>query len=387
MSNKVSAIVVAAGYSTRIGTDKIFEPLGKKPVLAWSIDLLEHHEAINQIVLVLNKDNLERGRELTAERAWSKVTDICLGGKRRQDSVQNGLNKITQSDWALIHDGARPFLSHDLVDRGLEAARKTGAALAALPVRNTIKQSNDDNTVNTTLERKRLWKAQTPQIFKSTIIRKVYSRITEDVTDDATLVERAGYNVKIYTGADTNIKITTHEDLMLARMIAGLGSSLRIGIGYDVHQLISGHKLFLGGIEIPHSKGLSGHSDADVLIHAIIDALLGAAGLKDIGYHFPPDEEQYKNISSSILLKKVDNILKKKGITIINIDSTIVAEQPKIAPYIDKMRTSISTTLNLAPENIMIKATTTEGLGFTGQGKGIAAYAIASIEKTIAIQE
>jgi 2-C-methyl-D-erythritol 4-phosphate cytidylyltransferase/2-C-methyl-D-erythritol 2,4-cyclodiphosphate synthase len=383
MNNKVSAIVVAAGYSTRIGKDKIFELLGKKPILAWSVDLLENHESIEQIVLVLNQDNVQRGQKLADERAWSKVTDICLGGKRRQDSVKNGLNNVTRSDWVLIHDGARPFLSHDLIDRGLEAARKTGAALATIPARNTIKLSEDESTVKMTLERKQLWEAQTPQIFKSTIIKDAYKRITEDVTDDATLAEKAGYKVKMYTGSDKNIKITTSEDLSIAKSIAGMGTSLRVGIGYDVHQLVSGRKLFLGGIEIPHSKGLSGHSDADVLIHAIIDALLGAAGLKDIGTHFPPDEAQYKDIASSTLLQRVNNLLEKRGITIVNIDSTIVAEQPRIAPYIDAMRTCISTALNIRPENIMIKATTTEGLGFTGQEQGIAAYAVASVEKMI----
>ena len=236
--------------------------------------------------------------------------------------------------------------------------------------------------VNTTLDRNRLWEAQTPQIFKSTIIRDAYNRLTEDVTDDAALVEKAGYKVKIYMGSDKNIKITTSEDLLIAKTMAGIVTSLRTGIGYDVHRLSSGRKLILGGVEIPYIKGLSGHSDADVLIHAIIDALLGAAGLKDIGYHFPPDDTKYENISSSILLEEVNSLLKKKGIAIINIDSTIVAEKPKIAPYIDDMRTRIGAALDLRPENIMIKATTTEGLGFTGKEQGIAAYAVASVEKT-----
>lgn len=223
MRETVVAIIVAAGSSSRIGTDKIFLQLVDKPVLAWSVDTCQNNPSISRIVLVMNKNNVKSGEELRRERNWNKVTAVCIGGVRRQDSVKQGLKNVENCQWVLIQDGARPFITDDLITNGLEAAKKTGAAIAAVPVKDTIKLGDKNNIVKKTLQRDSLWAVQTPQIFRSDIISNAYNDNTEDVTDDASLVEKCGYKVKIYMGSYKNIKITTTEDLNLARFIAGGG--------------------------------------------------------------------------------------------------------------------------------------------------------------------
>jgi len=217
---KVGVIIVAAGRAERMGTrDKIFIPLGNKPLLAWSVDTCQRYGLVKQIVITLSNNNLKLGQELKEERAWSKAT-ICLGGVRRQDSVKEGLRKLKDCDWVIIHDGARPFLTLDLIRNGLEAARETGAAVAAVPVKDTIKLADDAGLITETPQRDRLWTAQTPQIFRFDVINQAYQKLTNEVTDDAAAVERLGYKVKLYLGDYNNIKITTPEDLALAKIIA-----------------------------------------------------------------------------------------------------------------------------------------------------------------------
>ncbi len=218
--DKVGAVIVAAGTSQRMGgINKLFAPLGGKPLLAWSVDTCEEHSLVQQIVLVLNDKDLACRRKLKEVRGWSKVT-LCLGGARRQDSVKEGLKLIKDCDWVMIHDGARPFLTQDLIEDGLKAARETGAAVAAVPVKDTIKLAGDERLVKETLQRGRLWAAQTPQVFSFDLITRAYENLTTEVTDDAAAVERLGYKVQLYMGDYKNIKVTTSEDLALARIIA-----------------------------------------------------------------------------------------------------------------------------------------------------------------------
>jgi len=390
---KVGAIIAAAGSSRRMGgVDKIFAPLGGKPLLAWSGDTCQRCDLIQQVVITLSNSSLEQGRKLMKERGWSKAS-ICLGGAQRQDSVREGLHLMKDCDWVLIHDGARPFLTVDLIRRGLEAARETGAAIAAVPVKDTIKLADDTGLVAETPQRDRLWTAQTPQIFKFDIITEAYNKLTTEVTDDAAAVERLGCKVKLYMGAYNNIKVATPEDLALAEAIVqetqsampafGLRSKeeMRIGIGYDSHPLVPGCKLILAGVDIPYDRGLSGWSDADVATHAIIDALCGAADLGDTGTQFPPGEPEYEDISSLVLLSKTGELLRAKGFRVANIDTTIIAQRPKLTPFIPDMRNCISQALGIEPKQVTIKATTTDGLGFIGREEGIVAQSIALLQK------
>jgi 2-C-methyl-D-erythritol 4-phosphate cytidylyltransferase len=219
-ASKTGVVIVGAGSSQRMGTDKVFMPLAGKPLLAWSVAVCQSCELIDRIVIVVNQSKLDLGRKLAAERAWSKVVEVCPGGSRRQDSVRQGLNELEDCDWVMIHDGARPFLTVDLIRDGLEAVQATGAAVAAVPVKDTIKLGGRDLTVRETLSRQELWAVQTPQVFRFDIIAKAHEEITSDVTDDSSMVEQLGYKVKLYMGSYYNIKITTPEDLALAETIA-----------------------------------------------------------------------------------------------------------------------------------------------------------------------
>ena len=217
--SQAGAVIVGAGSSQRLGADKVFLPLAGKPLLAWSVDVCQNCELLSQIVIVLNESNLDSGRNLVAERGWSKVVGVCLGGERRQDSLRQGLKELKRCDWVVIHDGARPFLTLDLIRDGLEAARGTGATTAAVPVKDTIKVGDDNEMVRETLHRQRLWAVQTPQVFRFDIITRAHGQVTDEVTDDATLAERLGYEVKLYMGSYHNIKITTPDDLALAEIV------------------------------------------------------------------------------------------------------------------------------------------------------------------------
>lgn len=386
---KVGVIVAAAGRGERMGArDKMFAPLGDKPLLAWSVDTCQRCSLVRQIVIALNRNDLKLGQKLKEERAWSKAV-ICLGGAQRQDSVKEGLRKLRNCDWVIIHDGARPFLTLDLIQNGLEAARETGAAVAAVPVKDTIKFADDIGLITETPQRNKVWIAQTPQVFRFEVINEAYQRLATEVTDDAAAVERLGYKLKLYPGDYNNIKVTMPEDLALAEIIAqaspergeGAEEEMRAGIGYDSHPLVSGRKLVLGGVDVPYSKGLSGWSDADVATHAVIDALCGAADLGDIGAQFPSGEPKYKGISSLVLLSEIRGLLKEKGFKVVNVDTTIIAQCPKLSPFIPEMRRQISQALDIEPTQVTIKATTTDGLGFIGREEGIAAQSIALIQR------
>ena len=285
----------------------------------------------------------------------------------------------------MVHDAARPLISQAVIENVIDAAEKFGGAIAAVPAKNTIKFVDAENFVKSTPPRSELVEVQTPQGFKKNILLRAYQKAKEENfigTDDASLVERLGEKIKIVESDYKNIKITTPEDVKIAETFLSVEKKFpvtRTGFGYDVHKLVEGRKLILGGVEIPHSLGLLGHSDADVLIHAIIDAILGAAALGDIGKHFPDTDAQFKNIDSTKLLSQVVKLIQAEGWQIENIDSTVVAQKPKLSPHISSIRQRLSEVLQIDIEKINVKAKTEEGLGFTGSEQGISSYAVATL--------
>lgn len=390
------------------GLDKQFALAGGKPLLAHTVAIFEQSEIIDEYVIVLSAENMLRGRALAYEEGWQKLRGFVLGGGRRQDSVWNGLQllaegkgKLPPPAWVMIHDGARPFVTSKILQDGLEAAQEHGACVAAVPVKDTIKVvESGTNLVKETPPRELLWAIQTPQIFRFDLIISAHQHAQAnklDVTDDAMMVEQYGQPVKVYQAAYTNIKVTTPDDLELARQIYGgsapaenaknenqaeeysLATKMRIGQGYDVHKLVEGRPLILGGVTVPFELGLDGHSDADVLTHAVINAILGASGLGDIGRYYPPTDPTFKGISSVRMLQEIYQLVKEKGWRLANIDATIAAQKPKLAPHIPAMRQSLAETLGVAVDQINVKATTTETLGFVGRLEGLEGQAIAML--------
>ncbi len=393
---KVAAVIVAAGRSARMaGLDKQFALAGGRPLLAHTVAVFEQCPLVDEYVIVLSQANLLRGRALALEEGWSKLRGLVVGGLRRQDSVWNGLQALDLPEWVLIHDGARCFVTEKILSGCLAAAHLTGACIAAVPVKDTIKLvEGPQYLVQSTPPRDKLWAVQTPQVFRYDILREAHllaQAAGVEVTDDATLVEMAGGQVKVFLSEYTNLKVTTPDDLHLAQTLfsraassaqvvvsarENIGPVYRIGQGFDVHPLASNRLLILGGVTVPYERGLEGHSDADVLTHAIINGLLGAAGLGDIGRYFPPTDPAYKGISSLEMLRQIYSLVRERGWQVCNIDATIVAQQPKLAAYIPAMRQSLATTLGLAASLINIKATTTEKLGFVGRLEGLEGQAI-----------
>ncbi|MBR6015166.1 MAG: 2-C-methyl-D-erythritol 2,4-cyclodiphosphate synthase [Firmicutes bacterium] len=369
---KVAVIIAAGGFGSRLGADKPkqFISIGGKPMLRKTVDVFDENVYVDGICVVTNKDYIKETKSML--QGTDKPIYFIVGGKERQDSVASGLRAIgsEMSDYelVLIHDAARPYVTNAIIEDCLRNADAVGAAVAGVPVKDTIRY------IGMTLERKDLTSVQTPQGFRRNIIEKAYEKAYSDGyygTDDGSIVERLGLQVAISAGDYANIKITTREDLPMDR---------RAGTGFDVHQLVEGRPCILGGVNVPFEKGLLGHSDADVLTHAIMDALLGAAGLGDIGRHFPDTDQKYAGISSMRLLREVREMLASKGYRPINIDACVICERPKVAPHIDKMKENIARELGMDPSDVNIKGTTTEKLGFTGRGEGIAATAICMIE-------
>jgi len=383
---KVSAIITAAGIGKRMAADKPkqFLHIAGKPILFYTLKKFDQCEHISEIIIVTEKGWRVETKELAAQANLTKSWKIVAGGAARQDSVNNGLHAVaTDTDIVVIHDGVRPLIKKELIDESIKVAAKEGACIIATPIIDTVKKSKKDDVISETIDRRELWGAQTPQTFKYNLIKEAFDKAYEDGfygTDDASLVERIGEKVSLVTGDRFNIKITTPEDLELANAILQKGRSMRIGTGYDLHKLIKDRKLIIGGVEIDYELGLLGHSDADVLLHAITDAILGAAGLGDIGKHFPDTDNKYKGANSRELLKTAYALVQEKGLSIENIDATIIAERPKMLPHIEKMRNNISEDLGIKLDQINIKATTSEGLGFIGRKEAIAAEAIALLK-------
>lgn len=395
----VTAIFPAAGASRRMGgnTNKIFLELGGEPILLRTLKTFSNSPRINFLIVVVGENEVDAVENLLESANALKPYRVTVGGSERQYSIANGLKLLPDdAEIVLVHDAARPLVSLQVIEDVIDAAEKFGGAIAAVPEKNTIKFIDAENFVTYTPPRSKLVEVQTPQGFRRELLVKAYEQAAADKflgTDDSSLVERIGDKIKVVTSDYRNIKITTPEDLKIAESLISSAQNKKIlthnpyipvpkiGMGYDVHRLVSNRKLILGNVEIPHDLGLDGHSDADVLIHAIIDAILGAATLGDIGQHFPDNDAKFKDADSGELLKKVHEMIKIHGYKIGNIDSTIVAQKPKLAPYILKIRARLAEILQIDSNLISVKATTTEGLGFTGQCQGISAYATVLLER------
>lgn len=379
---KLAVVIVAAGQSTRMGQAKQWISLAGIPVIGHTLCAMEQTPCVEAIVAVVRGVDVLPVQKLCRQLGITKITAVVEGGDTRQQSVAAGVAVLPpEYGYVAIHDGARPFASADLTERVFHRAAQTGAAAAAVRVKDTIKIADEQGWVQRTPDRRTLWSVQTPQIFRRDLYEDALQAAGKqgwDVTDDCQLMERAGHPVALCEGDYRNIKITTPEDIPAARALLKKGeeAAMRIGHGYDVHRLVAGRKLILGGMEIPYEKGLLGHSDADVLLHAIADALLGAAALGDIGGWFPDTDERYRDADSGFLLQQVVDMVKKKGYRIGNIDATVLAQEPKLKPYIPNMREKIAALCGLQEQQVNLKATTEEELGFTGRKEGIAAHAV-----------
>ena len=383
MRKTCAAVIVAAGSATRMqGIDKMLVPLAGVPVVLRSVRALAASDCIDSLVLVTRAELMETLRTLCAE--VSKPVTIVVGGASRPESVLAGLAALPEgTELAAIHDGARPLVTQAVIAEAVEAAGRCGAAAPAVPVHDTIKQA-ENGLVRATPERKTLFAVQTPQVFDVKLLKTVLRAAMERgiaLTDDCSAVEAAGKPVVLTQGCEENLKITTPVDLTLAEAILKRRKTMRIGHGYDVHRLTEGRRLILGGVEIPFERGLDGHSDADVLVHALMDALLGAAGLRDIGVLFPDNDPAYKNISSMLLLDRVMQTLERAGYAVGNVDVTVLAQRPKLKNYIPVMRENLARAMKIPLDCVNIKATTEEGLGFTGSGEGIACHAVCLLER------
>lgn len=337
--------------------------------------------SINRIVVVVPQDFIAETKQLLAEyNLTSASITVTAGGRRRQDSVLAGIECLTEAtEIIVVHDGARPLVTPDLIQRCLEAAWLHGAAIAAIPVKDTLKKAHSDQTIACTVDRHDLWQAQTPQAARTSLFRQAYAALADrEVTDEAALLEQAGIAVSLIEGSETNIKITRPDDLILAEKIMHTNSTptMRIGHGYDAHRLVADRDLVLAGVRVPHELGLAGHSDADVITHALCDAILGALGAGDIGRHFPDSDQRFKDIYSITLLEQVMELVAGKGLALSNADITIICQAPKLAPHIDTMRQILAKACLVDAEQINLKATTTEKMGFTGREEGISCHAV-----------
>ena len=379
---RVTAIVAAAGAGRRLGAavPKQMLEIGGRSMLERSVAAFQTHPAVGETVVVLPAQLAAVPPPWLAARA--PRVRIVAGGPRRQDSVANGFDAADPAaEVLLVHDAARPFVSAAVISRVIDAAAAHGAAIAAVPVSDTVKRSGSgdgDPVVAETISRDGLYLAQTPQGFSRAVLRDAVAlgRSGVEATDEATLAERAGHRVRLVPGAPENVKITTADDLQAA---AGqrVGAAGRIGVGYDLHRLVPGRRLVLGGVEVASETGALGHSDADVVCHAVTDALLGAASAGDIGQHFPDTDAAWKDASSVELLRQVVSLIRGRGFAIVNVDVVVLLERPKLGPYRAQIAATLADALGIAPEAVGVKAKTNEGVDAVGRGEAIAAHAVA----------
>ena len=389
-----AAVIVAAGRGTRMGLahNKVLEPLCGVPVIVRTVRALADTGLFDGgIVVVTGAADMDEMRALLARETPDIRVRLCEGGADRQESVRRGLDVCPAADIIAIHDGARPLVTREVVLRTIESARRCDSGVAAVPLKDTVKRVDGEGFALDTPARETLRAVQTPQTFAAALIRRahaLYANAQERATDDASLVERLGARVALTQGDTENIKLTTPEDMLFAEQVILRregrkegDKGMRIGHGYDVHRLVEGRKLILCGVEIPYEKGLLGHSDADVALHALMDALLGAAALGDIGRHFPDTDPAYAGADSGKLLDHVVALLAQRGYRAQNVDVTIIAQRPKLKDYIEEMRSRVAAHLHVDADCVNVKATTTEKLGFEGEGLGISAHAVACIAK------
>jgi 2-C-methyl-D-erythritol 4-phosphate cytidylyltransferase/2-C-methyl-D-erythritol 2,4-cyclodiphosphate synthase len=385
MGPSVAAVLVAAGRGLRAGGDlpKQYRPLAGEPVVRSSLSLFAWHGEISAVQAVIHPD--DKGLYEAAASGLRLLPPVS-GGATRQASVRAGLEALSarSPDIVLVHDAARPFCSAALVSRAIAACAETGAAVPTLEVTDTIKRVDANGRVAETLDRAQLRAVQTPQAFAYPALLAAHRRAAEDgrgdFTDDAALAEWSGLTVAVFAGEAGNVKLTTEEDFARAeaRRIASL-TDLRTGSGFDVHAFGDGDHVMLGGVRIAHERGLTGHSDADVALHALVDAVLGALADGDIGKHFSPNDPRWRGASSDQFLKFAAERVAKRGGRIAHLDLTIVCEAPRIGPHRDAIRQRIAAIAQISVERVAVKATTSERLGFTGRGEGIAAMATATV--------
>ena len=390
---RVEVIVAAAGRSRRLGpgVPKQYLSLGGEPLIRHSLRQFETHPRVENIVVVVDEEAEFRRR---VPSGFLKIGAVVRGGEQRQESVFQGLRQVDPASLVLVHDAARPFLSADLISAVIDAAEASGAAVPVQPVTDTPKLLDRRGTIRKTLTRSRVVLAQTPQGFSARLLLEAHEaarhrRIRS--TDDASLVERLGHPVTPVPGSADNLKVTTREDLLAAEKflsrskadhsaVGAPATGFRTGIGFDQHPLVAGRRLVLGGVEIPFDRGLEGHSDADVLTHAVCDALLGGANLGDLGSWFPDSDPRYRGVRSLDLLEKVALEIGRKDLRVVNLDITVVAEKPLLGPHREAMRRNLAVALDCAEAAVSVKASRSGGLGPVGRGEGIAAWCVALLE-------
>jgi 2-C-methyl-D-erythritol 4-phosphate cytidylyltransferase/2-C-methyl-D-erythritol 2,4-cyclodiphosphate synthase len=372
----VTALIVAAGSGSRMGGDvpKQYRPIGGKAVLAHAVDALTSHQAIDTVRVVIGE-----GQEALAQSALNgrDVGELIIGGVTRADSVQAGLAAV-EGEIVLVHDAARPFCPHDVIDRLLAGLEGSDGAVPVLPVADTLARA--DKLLGEAIDRGDAVRVQTPQAFRLEQLREAYRQWAGDSpTDEATVARAAGLSVAAVEGDVMLDKLTSTVDWVRAEAMQSSRLVSRTGMGFDVHAFAGAGPIMMGGIEIPCDRGLAGHSDADVVLHSITDALLGATALGDIGQHFPPSDPRWKGANSAVFVAHAARLVREMGGVIDFVDCTVICEVPRLTPYRQAMRSRIAEILQLPTARVSIKATTTERLGFTGRGEGIAAQAVATI--------
>jgi 2-C-methyl-D-erythritol 4-phosphate cytidylyltransferase/2-C-methyl-D-erythritol 2,4-cyclodiphosphate synthase len=372
----VTALIVAAGSGSRLGggIPKQYRPIAGKAVLAHAVDALASHPGINMVRVVIAGGQEELARRAMGDR---EVGTLIVGGDERADSVRAGLAAV-ETDVILVHDAARPFCPHDVIDRLLAALDGAEGAVPVLPIADTLARAGSE--LGEAVDRAGMVRVQTPQAFRMNSLAETYAQWNgPNPTDESTVLRAAGRRVAVVAGDPMLDKLTSQTDWDRAEALQAARLISRTGIGFDVHAFAGEGPVMMGGIEIPHGRGLVGHSDADVVLHAITDALLGAAALGDIGQHFPPSDSQWHGADSSLFLGHVANLIRQAGGIIDFVDCTVICEEPKVSPHREAMRARIANILTLPLTAVSIKATTTERLGFAGRREGIAAQAVANI--------
>ena len=384
---KATAIILAGGSGTRMGGTRTKQKMyiGGMSVLRRAVLAFDSCPLIAEIIAVVRADEIEFASDEL--RDVKKLTKVVIGGENRACSARNGFAAISKDcDFVAIHDAARMLITPEDIEKVILAAVSVGAATAVSRVHDTVKVVDERGIISETLNRENLRSAETPQVFRRDIYERALenSKSCESITDDNMMVELIGAPISAVVLDSENIKITTPKDVRYAEFLlrerGDIVSGIRVGHGYDVHRLVPERDLIIGGVNIPYELGLLGHSDADVLLHAVMDAMLGALALGDIGRHFPDSDERWRGISSLLLLAEVGKMLNNKGARVVNIDATLVLQRPKIAAYVPRMVENIAKTLGIEKDRVNIKATTEEHLGFTGSGEGASAHAVALIE-------
>jgi 2-C-methyl-D-erythritol 4-phosphate cytidylyltransferase/2-C-methyl-D-erythritol 2,4-cyclodiphosphate synthase len=404
----VTAIIAAGGRGARFGgaLPKQLLPLAGRPILQRSVEAFARHPRITDLIVALPAELAANPPEYL--RRSAKSLALVEGGARRQDSVARAFARVpAAAEIVVVHDAARPLVSDALIARTVDAAAEDGAAIAALAATDTVKRGNERGLIVGTVPRGELFLAQTPQAFRTGVLRDALLRAealakagargrpADDVTDEAALVERTGHPVRLVDGDPRNIKITTTDDLAFAERLVGQvplsderdgpagASLLRIGTGYDLHRLVEGRRLILGGVAIPFEKGLAGHSDADAVCHAVADAILGAAAAGDIGRHFPDTDPRWKDADSLALLAQAVEVVAAAGYGVVNVDVVVIAERPKLAPHVDGMRANLARVMGISAAQVGIKGKTNEGVGSIGAGESIAVHAVALLARQV----